>query len=142
MSVCITNHIYVCAYQRIGRLVNLIIVVNFIQKDFNVHHKYGNLILAITHLRDWMINLQHILREGNTSALSVIVFFQCYPNFFLSITHKHEAYLPKHVLFIICLRVESSAQIQMSSQSCLKWSQKMSSELGSMNEYYRLWYTI
>jgi len=31
---------------------------DLIQKDLNVHHEYGNLIMAINHLhRDWLVRL-------------------------------------------------------------------------------------
>jgi ribonuclease HI len=45
-------------------------VVDLIQKDLNVHHKYGNLIMAIKQLlrRDWVVSLRHTLREGNAAA--------------------------------------------------------------------------
>jgi ribonuclease HI len=46
------------------------IVIDLIQKDLNVHHKYGNLVMAIKHLlrRDWVVSLRHTLREGNAAA--------------------------------------------------------------------------
>ncbi|XP_024626760.1 uncharacterized protein [Medicago truncatula] len=45
-------------------------VVDLVQKDLNVHHKYENLIMAIKQLlrRDWMVSLRHTLREGNTAV--------------------------------------------------------------------------
>jgi len=49
-------------------LSDLTTVVDFIQNDLNVHHKYRNLIMTIKHLlhRDWMFSLRHTLREDNT----------------------------------------------------------------------------
>nr|ABN09044.1 Ribonuclease H [Medicago truncatula] len=45
-------------------------VVDLVQKDLNVHHKYGNLIMAIKKLlrRDWVVSLRHTLCEGNAAA--------------------------------------------------------------------------
>jgi len=45
-------------------------VVDLIQKGLNMFHKYENLIWAIKQLflKDWVINLQHILREDNDAA--------------------------------------------------------------------------
>jgi len=49
------------------RLLDLSIVVDLIQKGLNVFHKYENLIWAIKQLllKDWIVNLQHTLCEGN-----------------------------------------------------------------------------
>jgi len=46
------------------------IVVDLIQKDLNVHHKYGKLVMAIKHLlrRDWVVSLRHTLCDGNAVA--------------------------------------------------------------------------
>ncbi|XP_024636578.1 uncharacterized protein [Medicago truncatula] len=45
-------------------------VVDLVQKDLNVHHKYGNFIMAIKQLlrRDWVVSLRHTLCEGNAAA--------------------------------------------------------------------------
>ena len=44
-------------------------VVDFVQKNLNVHHKYENLIMAKNLLRrHWMVSIRHTFCEGNVPA--------------------------------------------------------------------------
>jgi len=59
-------------FKQVLCLSNSTIVVDFIQKGLNVHHKYKNLIMAIKHVlrRDLVVSLRHILHEDTLQLIS------------------------------------------------------------------------